>query len=729
MRIPFLIGACALALGIAAVDSYALTALRLESFINRNDVDGLKTALAKESDNLSLAQGELVRLVGTDGIKAIAAKPNGETFLRVFLGDQEWLEMFLASGPVGEGKPAAEGLMVLYDLWSADKARDARGFRPLATALALNTTIEPFRSTLRGLENSSLRPITPASRYFFFKNAYLANKLNPIFKTLQTWSLRFVVSANHDDQGLAWALDNVNLPAWRYVDACWFVEYRGVNAFGDTIQGPLFYMPWREQDNSMENPYKHGGVCGSLSTFGSVAARAHGIPSYTVGQPGHCAYAVRLGPGDWAGGFGGPAGGPHQYFWGGSYYYILLMEDAFAGALKTKDGITTLSDESTARTKMLNSQRHLWKAQQAIEKGDRRQAERDCIAALEAQSTNFSAWEMRINNASADPSVLAKGWQGLADEILAKLSNHTKPMCDLLAKFEEKQLLPQMDNAARLAWFERIHKTIAGTKGQITWDWQLDSVFANQIKQFPKDSSEQWAFFQNALALHAATNEQFLGQLLDWGVKNLGEGSADKCITALAAVVAEGGDQLNTKATEKILGTAILAAEKAKSRDAFQAAVKAASKYVKPTAPAKLERPEGLTLVSSDGLLTLSTTSGWDRPLEHGGVLTEKGGFFHTNNEKTPSATVELRNTTTLTGILLINSDGHAGRQKSLVVSVSTDGATWHKIWESDKVQGQWFIPLSDKGTRARWVKVESQHENPEVFHLRGILVYGESSK
>ena len=38
--------------------------------------------------------------------------------------------------------------------------------------------------------------------------------------------------------------------------------------------------------------YRVGGVCGGLSKFGSHGAQSHGVRSFTVGQPGHCAYLV-----------------------------------------------------------------------------------------------------------------------------------------------------------------------------------------------------------------------------------------------------------------------------------------------------------------------------------------------------------------------------------------------------------------------------------------------------
>lgn len=97
-----------------------------------------------------------------------------------------------------------------------------------------------------------------------------------------------------DDKSYEWSNEHVNLPWRRYTAACWAAPYTGHNFFGDTIQGPLFYVPWRDLNTTAENTQIIGGVCGGLSYFGTMAAQAHGIPAYPVGQPGHCAYAVRV---------------------------------------------------------------------------------------------------------------------------------------------------------------------------------------------------------------------------------------------------------------------------------------------------------------------------------------------------------------------------------------------------------------------------------------------------
>ena len=62
--------------------------------------------------------------------------------------------------------------------------------------------------------------------------------------------------------------------------------YRGYNAFGDTVQGPMYYMPFKGTFGSdAEMAIEVGGVCGSLSHVGAAAAIASGIPAMTMGEP------------------------------------------------------------------------------------------------------------------------------------------------------------------------------------------------------------------------------------------------------------------------------------------------------------------------------------------------------------------------------------------------------------------------------------------------------------
>ncbi len=46
---------------------------------------------------------------------------------------------------------------------------------------------------------------------------------------------------------------------------------------------------------------EYGSVCGGISNMNMTVANAHGVPAFTVGQPGHCAYVWRSDDKTWGG--------------------------------------------------------------------------------------------------------------------------------------------------------------------------------------------------------------------------------------------------------------------------------------------------------------------------------------------------------------------------------------------------------------------------------------------
>ena len=270
---------------------------------------------------------EFLRVTGPDKVKAVFSKSAQDAaFIKTFLQDPAWMELYLGAGLIPENSP--EGLQILSDIWKTDgKSPDFRNYQSLATGLASVFSTGPVAGRLKTNSANS----NPVRRYRIFKKLHQENKLHPGFIKLRPWEMRFVVGSPWDDKSYEWSNEHVNLPWRRYTAACWAAPYTGHNFFGDTIQGPLFYVPWRDLHTTAENTQIIGGVCGGLSYFGTIAAQAHGIPAYPVGQPGHCAYAVRVKRGEWKGGFGGPDGGMHNHIFGSqaptSY---LLMENVFA---------------------------------------------------------------------------------------------------------------------------------------------------------------------------------------------------------------------------------------------------------------------------------------------------------------------------------------------------------------------------------------------------------------
>lgn len=659
--------------------------------------------LAQPAYRVSLLAHEALRLTGDQALRTfITETPESGKFLARFLTDEEWLRAYLASGRPIANTPA--GLAVLRDIWLAEGASpDFAKYRELATAIANQWSAGPYAAALQIKQHHPKFPAKPLDRFRLFRNLDRAGRLHPMFRKLKSWELGFVVGQQWSDSSLAWLNEHANLPLERYPDACWAVEYKGTSDFGDTVQGPLYLRPWSDQMNEAQNARIHGSVCGGLSTFGVTAAAAHGIPSYTVGQPGHCAMAIRFARGDWRGGFGGPDGSPHLYVWKGNIHYIDLMEAVFG------------DDAGLDRALLWMARCHLFR-----DAGRAEAADEALAAAVKASPLHLDIRREQIARMKEKKPTNAQ-WAAYAESLLTDFGKHTHPAIDLCQE-TEPLFLTGSDDAARVAWFARIHQAAARATESWAWD-AAEQLLVPQAKQLGSPAAKE-NLLREALAAHLGGNGSSFGKVLEWGVKDLVEhGQGDAFGRAFAAAVAASpGAKPDPGKMKQAYGKAILAAEAARSVPAFQALSNAAAPFAPdPPSPLSLDLPPG-RIVSNTAIIYASS-SAWDDPLAHLAVLGETGGAIHTKDEATPSITVEIPGgVNQLGGVLLVKNDGNQHRLKRVRISRSTDGATWFPLAESADMPRQWKIE-APPGTAARWLKFEALHEKPEVCHLRNFIV------
>lgn len=662
-----------------------------------------------------LALSELFRATGDEAMAKIAATSEGRQFLAAFFADDDWLLMYLANGPVPE--KTADGLAALCAIWTADRQAGRTTDYRLATAVALAFHSSPQRELLHNLMHRDRGAVTPAARYQFYRESEQAGRLRPLFKNLAVWELRWVVCAPVENEALTWLQDNVNVPLTDFDDVCWVPHYRGVNDFGDSIQGPLFYAASRSHCNWAEDIARHGGVCGSLSTFGAINAMAHGVPATPKGQPGHCAFAVRVAPGDWMPGFGGPDGGAAYHYWKGSFSYVWLADDAFADA-----------------SRMRISMQLAWLARRAAAKGSRPDARAWYALAVRCQPLNWPVWEEYIAGCREEKSLDKAFWTGLADNLLTGMARHPHPLCDLLAQFDEQFLWPALSVSERQAHFLKIHETIAANQrpGWTPWDMPA-AVVARQVKGL--DDVQTAALLGKMLAPYIRHGHEYLaGQLVEWAGNRLGnkpEGAEQLCLAIHAAVLGS-GRPADDNFRRGILNNAIRMAERSGSFEGFRRLSDAAAAYADRGGEFRVERPRQGRLISGDALLTLSGFDNWDNPAAHRDVLTEKGGFFHAQPDKSdkqgvPWVAVRFRKPQAIRSVVVVNRLNNQARCKSLRISTSTDGKTWQPAAESTAFGQQWTADLSDKKIVCLWLKVENTTKS-DAFHLRNICVYGEDA-
>lgn len=660
------------------------------------------TLMEKPGYRTALLAHEVLRLTGDKALTELSASdPKFNAFLDRFLADPEWLTAYLCSGrPIAD---TPDGLQVLFTLWKAEGASpDFAKYRELTAALANQWSAGPNAETLKVKEGMPEFSARPLDRFRLYRHLQQKGRLHPMFKDLKSWELGYVVGQQWSDKALYWLNQNVNLPLERYPDACWAVEYKGTSDFGDTVQGPLYLRPWNERMNEAQNTLSHGSVCGGLSTFGVCAAAAHGIPAYTVGQPGHCAMGIRFARGDWRGGFGGPDGGTHINIWKGNIHYIDVAEAVFG-------------DDDRLHAAMLQ----LARSHVLADAGDAAGADAALTAAVASSPMHLDLRREQIARMKQRGATPAE-WNTYAAALLKDFGVHAHPAVDLCAEFEDA-MLAGADDSARAAWYGKIHQ--AAARATDSWAWEIDKeLLEKQGKKLNTDAGRE-VLLKEALVAHLGGKGTSFGKVLEWGVKTYVEaGNGETFGRAFSAAVASAsGATPDPKKLREGYTQAILASEAARSTPAFQALSASANTVApEPPPPLKLDLPAG-TIVSSRGHIRASS-SAWDDPLSHLQVLGETGGRIHTKDEANPWLIVELPQNVTLGGVLMVKTDGNQERLKHVRVSRSTDGATWFPIAESPDMPRQWKVD-APAGTQARWLKFEALNDKPEFLHLRNFIV------
>lgn len=682
---------------------FGLIALACLAPVSRaaEDEGGLRAAAATPQGRMELAASELRRVAGP-AIDELSASPEGKRFINELMASPGLLGDLMTSGPLPDDP--GKMLRVLHDLWKQDRSGLTQpADRGTAAAVALTF-------------GQSKWPSDKAfSRYAFFRDSRRKGLLHPQFSSLLPWEKRYIVSAGGNgawngeggwgDESLEWLRDHVKLRAADYIGACWQSPYRLDNLFGDSIHGAMYYAPFGHMVHA-RRVRDVGGVCGSLSHYGANAARANGIPAITMGEPGHCAYAVRVKRGEWT-----PAyslswqRGLHTSLWGSTWTQLVLQEKAL--------GDKEAHDVSTA---------HLWQAR-SLAKTQPDLAETAYRLALEAQPIHQPAWREAVRFLRDARKPDAAAWSAIQSAALGALADHPEAAWEVISDFQTAALasLPETE---RVPFLLEFHRRIAPRDGPVMWNFS--GALKSQVDALGPDAARRLDFFEKVLAIQASSKSWF-APTIAWGQEVFGKDAATSpaFFAALARVFSSGAAGGNQDGLRAALRPAVLASAANGNVEAFQALGKAGA--VLRNGEALKTEPFPGDLLSSGGLLTVSSTSGWDHPENHWGVMEPCGGSFHTERQVRPWAVVRLGKLGDLSGIVIHDpSGGHnATRQLPLKVSISEDGTSWQEVFRTDKHQDMWRIPLEGRATRVQFIRVERDDDRSEFFHLAAIHAYG----
>ena len=395
------------------------------------------------------------------------------------------------------------------------------------------------------LASSSREPEECEARYDFYKKSFAEKKLFPQFITLEPWEFGILFQGRESIEELAWAQEYSSRKKTFKAQnagyaACSFIPYRMKNKQGVSVHaGGAFY---DHKPVSLQIYVEYGGVCGAVSKGAAGFVKAKGIPSYTIGQPGHCAFVWKGLDGEWKignniygwiwseGGSGGPWKGAVSTitelprFWKGEnasssnlcYYLSLLAADSRKSEVLLEEALKRNPSNYSA-----------W---QALMRKKGRLGEKDKLALLEqfkkAFPGNPTLWEYFVKRE------LGIDW---------KKANGYAVYPRLLAENESWDSVDAyMRNFCALA-----RQDIPDMAGKLSYEVKTKrSFFKNWLKFYQQNKVDRKVRVQTCAVLEKAlphllsrekTALQFLGfygQVIDlWKDKQL-SARADACLTA-----------------------------------------------------------------------------------------------------------------------------------------------------------------------------------------------------
>lgn len=665
-----------------------------------------KTQLSPKSQTgLELSQHKFISSCTKKLVEEIAAKE--DNVLRYILGDREWLQGFLASGPLPHPELA---LTYLEKLYQHDKEFVKNNlYKKLATATALEFARGFNPKKANGQQEWSEEKMY--DRYDFYREGHAQKMLNAQFDKLNYWDMRILAGCKMGSWGekksLEWQRENLRLPAENYVGACWTAPYRLFNAWGESIHGRDYYKPFAKDifSGQAEMTMVIGGVCGGLSHFGAFAALANGIPAMTMGEPGHCAYTVRTTTENWS-----PAyslswkRGAHWNYYGPKWSLLMNVQK-------------TLSNVADAN----RANELAWLAQEANKVKNPQAAKTNFEEALKIQPDNYSVWISYLNWMKENPSSTIEDWQYLHSKVCDAFSqNYPEIAWMVLQQHIYPQLMPLLKTPeAKALAFSQFHQSLKKMT-PITWDF-ADALKKQKELLGGKDDAMKGML--NVIINHHLNSPDYGPTALAWCQENVAKNPALQ--QDFISKVSVSKDGMDKNAFTSFVSTLMNSAEGQSDLDTFQAAGKMMNDQFKPSLP-KYEPFPG-EMLSSGGMLQLSSNYDTKNSWRHWGVLEPTGGAFHTKNGEKEWAKVTLKGMVDISGIVILSVNNQNDRRANgAIIECSTDGNSWQQIGTLEQCKSINRIDCSSSTPRAKYVRISLPGKN--FLHFKGIHIYGKKA-
>ena len=679
-----------------------------------SEADRARFLLGRAEAELKELKDELRRPVS---IADVMGNADAAAVVSRICSDNAWLENIVFSGELS--KPGRVMGIIASAAAKDKKLLKQRIARETATATALEYARYDWSM------------MDADARTDYFVRNWRADRLNTVFDSIPFWQRRIVCGwKNQHSSGTVkafeWALRHVHLPANQYPDCCWRCGYIADNMFGDSVQTGWYAAPFYGvyDDNHFAFTQYVGGVCGGLSHFGAAAACANGVPALTAGEPGHCAYIVNV-DGRWT-----PA---YSLSWERGLHWIPWDSNWTFTALHLT---TELNDEKNAEDKRLsNAFRIMAHAYEECGKVDK--ALRCFVQAASAQPLNYPLWREYAAFLSRHKAQDVAAWEKINEQLCKGVaSKYPEQAGELLKQVVYGPLSRSGISADKLrACFTAFWKQ-ADKMGPDRW--YIETLASQQLDYCQKAAQGDaegaaYACFRDILTA-AAPHDAYSGPIMGWGNSVAGKLGADgdkKLMKAMTEALSAGG-KMTDEQRSRLLGRILLTAERTHDASTYHAIAK--------MIPDKMKKgdndiPEFVAfpgkLVSEGGMVFASSTSEWDRPHTHPGLLTMKGGKVHTGKDKDAWIAVKLPRHAHISGVVFAGTNKweliHRFRPLQIQVSDTGNADDWHDVGEAIPRTGNYInrFDLQKDNPKALYIRV-LRRGGPEFFHADGIFVFGQ---
>ena len=678
------------------------------------------TFLEKAENRLDLACYSLIRQTTMRGLSELASTPMGAIMLSDLTSDLDWLTNVMYSGPTNRLETGLRYLASLYSRFGEDMGD------PTVRRIAATTALEFARE---GWPQDAM-----TQRFTYYYSSYRQGKLNKIFDTLRYWETRLVTGNRGfngwgSPQSLEWQRDNTRLPLEGYLGASGQMVYRLRNVAGDSVFSGDYLAPYLASIGKVTAKAHRdiGGVCGACSHFGAYGALAAGLPAMTMGEPGHCAFTVRVGN-QWRKGYSIYwQHGMHKTFWGMHDWEFLILKQTMYGSEPFK---TLASDQLRAAAELLAARRLTSSAIQCFD------------AATYAQPLNWPVWLSYAGYLAQKGPQDKTRWKELSERVTNTMGEtYHNVAATMQARYIYPQLLPLIPdfrerNKLYAAFFKKCK-----SYGIHTWD--ISALLNAQMAGCTTDKEKM--DYMRAVLPTLMDKPDFSGAVLAWGldvVSSLPEGDSgsgksmqeefSKMITR--AMKRMGSGKKDRDATWAGLGQAINTAAENGDVRTFQAIGKMAMTKCKnyfPKHKFKIRAFPG-KVVSAKGLITTATTldsGGMKNSCLHWGVLQKTGGSIPTKFEGNSGIVVKLENESDLTGMVAIFG-GPIKNDRPFHLETSVDGRNWVKVVSKAQIEGTVMrFDMKNAQAAGRFVRLLREGDKWDSCSMIGCYVYGRPRK